>query len=107
LKLTAVAQQKAQSDMAELETTAAMVYEQASVEAAGLQAKSYSHTRGGRPRLKQLNASMEQESAAILSSFTGTIDSDLDRHRSERTLRQLGASRRRSVRAKLSAEHAR
>jgi CHAT domain-containing protein len=76
LKLTA-AQQKAQSDMAELETTA-MVYEQANVEAAGLQAK-VTRTTEEDARLKQLNASMEHESAAILSSFTGTIDSDLDR----------------------------
>jgi len=64
LKLTA-AQQKAQSDMAELETTA-MVYEQANVEAAGLQAK-VTRTTEEDARLKQLNASMEHESAAILS----------------------------------------
>jgi CHAT domain-containing protein/Tfp pilus assembly protein PilF len=74
LKLTR-AQQKAQSDMVDLEKTA-MVYEQASVEAAGLQAKG-SRTPEEEAQLKQLSANMEQESAAILSSFTSTIDSDL------------------------------
>ena len=69
------AQQKAQSDMAELEKTA-MAFEQASVDAAALQAKA-KRTPEEDARLKQLNESMQQADAAILSSFAGTIESDL------------------------------
>jgi len=90
LKLS-VAQQKAQNDMADLEK-AATVYEQASVEAAGLQAKS-SRTPEEETQLKQLSANMEQESAAILSSFTGTIDSDLAQRADAQAVRASDADR--------------
>jgi CHAT domain-containing protein len=76
LKLTA-AQQKAQSEMAELEKMA-LAFEDLSVDSAGLQAKG-SRTAEEEARLKTLNASMEKENAAILAFFVNTIYPELER----------------------------
>ena len=76
LKLT-TAEQKAQSEMAELEKMA-VAFELLSVEAAGLQTKS-THTPEEDARLKQLDASMNQENAAILAYFVSTIYPELER----------------------------
>jgi CHAT domain-containing protein/Tfp pilus assembly protein PilF len=75
LKLTA-AQQKAESDMAGLEKMA-LDFEQLSVEAAGLQAKAV-RTAEEDARLKQMNASMDEQNAAIKAYIAGTIYPDLE-----------------------------
>ena len=82
LKLTA-AQLKALSGMAELEKSS-MAYEQASVEAAALKAKA-TRTPDEDGRLKQLSATMDQESTSILSNFTATVHSDLEQNPPVRT----------------------
>ena len=74
LKLTA-AQQKAQSDLAELEKKA-LVFEQLTVDIAGLQANA-ARTPADDARLKQSNSSMDQEGAAIAAYVAGTIDPEL------------------------------
>lgn len=76
LKLTA-AEQKAQSDMAELEKQA-LAFEQLSVESAGLQTKA-ARTSDEDARLKKLNAGIDEEDSAILAYFNRTIDPDMER----------------------------
>jgi CHAT domain-containing protein/Tfp pilus assembly protein PilF len=68
-------QQKAKSDLAELEKMA-LAFEQTSVDTAGLRTKA-ARTPEEDARLKQLNASMDQEDAAIQTYFAGTFESDL------------------------------
>ena len=75
LQLTA-AEQKAQSEMAALEKMA-LDFELLSVEAVGLQTKP-SRTPEEDARLKQLNANMERENAAILAYFVSTIYPELE-----------------------------
>jgi len=75
LPLTA-AQQKAQNEMADLEKMA-LAFEQLSVEVVALQAKA-ARTPAEDARLKTLNASMEQENAAILAFFVSTIYPELE-----------------------------
>jgi CHAT domain-containing protein len=74
-KLTA-AQQKAQSEMAQLGKMALAV-ELLSVEAAGLQAKAV-RTPEEDARLKELNASMNKENGSILAYFASTIYPELE-----------------------------
>jgi CHAT domain-containing protein/Tfp pilus assembly protein PilF len=71
----AAAQPKAKSDLAELEKMA-LAFEQLSVDAASLRSKA-ARTPEEDARLKQLNASMDQEDAAIQTYFAGTIESEL------------------------------
>jgi len=76
LKLTA-GQQKAHSDMEELEKKA-LAFHQLSVDAAGLQIKA-ARTSDEDARLKKLNAGMDEEVSAILTYFNGTICPGLER----------------------------
>jgi CHAT domain-containing protein len=75
LKLTP-AQQKAQSELAELEKRA-LTFEQLSVESAGLQGNAV-RTSGEEARWKALNSRMEQEIGEILAFFASTISSELE-----------------------------
>jgi CHAT domain-containing protein len=75
LKLTP-AQQKAQSELAELEKRA-LAFEQLSVESAGLQGKAV-RTSAEDARWKALNSSMEREIGELLAFFASTISSDLE-----------------------------
>ncbi len=75
LKLSA-AQQKAQSEMGEVEKRA-LAFEQSSVEFAGLQAKAV-RTSEEDARLKALSASLEQERVEMVALFANTIYLELE-----------------------------
>jgi len=74
LKLVA-AQQKAQGDMAQLEKMA-LAFEQASVEAAGIETKA-DRTSDEDARLKKLHADLDEQDSAIRAYLAGTVHSDL------------------------------
>lgn len=75
------AEQKALSAMDELEKMAAP-YEQLSEEAAGLQTKT-ARTAEEDARLKELNAKMSEERAAVLANFKSTISPELEQRAGE------------------------